>query len=114
MKQFLCDCNARLLTVNGDGHTSMYVEPSTCRDTAQAAYLISVKLPPAGTVCPVDHLPFGLPSHGPAAPGWVTSRHRWAQLDDPRRAWKHASAPVHNSGAVPDPLADGFVIATDH
>jgi pimeloyl-ACP methyl ester carboxylesterase len=53
--------NARLLTVNGDGHTSMYVEPSTCRDAAQAAYLISVKLPPTGTVCPVDQLPFGLP-----------------------------------------------------
>jgi hypothetical protein len=47
--------------VNGGGHTSMYVEPSTCRDTAQAAYLISVKLPPKGTVCPVDQLPFGLP-----------------------------------------------------
>ena len=56
--------NARLLTVNGDGHTSMYVEPSTCRDTAQAAYLISVQLPPMGTVCPVDQLPFGL-SPGP-------------------------------------------------
>ncbi len=56
--------NARLLTVNGDGHTSMYVEPSTCRDAAQAAYLISVKLPPTGTICPVDQLPFGLPAHG--------------------------------------------------
>jgi pimeloyl-ACP methyl ester carboxylesterase len=53
--------NARLLTVNGDGHTSMYVEPSTCRDAAQAAYLISLKLPPTGTICPVDQLPFGLP-----------------------------------------------------
>jgi pimeloyl-ACP methyl ester carboxylesterase len=52
--------NARLLTVAGDGHTSMYVEPSACRDAAQAAYLISVKLPAAGTVCPVDQLPFGL------------------------------------------------------
>jgi pimeloyl-ACP methyl ester carboxylesterase len=58
--------NARLLTVAGDGHTSMYVEPSTCRDKAQAAYLISLTLPAAGTVCPVDQLPFGLPPPGAA------------------------------------------------
>jgi pimeloyl-ACP methyl ester carboxylesterase len=54
--------NARLLTVAGDGHTSMYVEPSKCRDAAQAAYLITQKLPAVGTVCPVDQLPFGLPA----------------------------------------------------
>jgi pimeloyl-ACP methyl ester carboxylesterase len=52
--------NARLLTVNGDGHTSMYVEPSACRDSAELAYLVSGKLPPSGKVCPVDALPFGL------------------------------------------------------
>jgi pimeloyl-ACP methyl ester carboxylesterase len=59
--------NARLLRVAGDGHTSMYVEPSTCRDKAQAAYLIARKLPAAGTVCPVNQLPFGLPPPAPAA-----------------------------------------------
>ena len=53
--------NARLLTVAGDGHTSMYVEPSACRDAAQAAYLTSLKLPAVSKVCPVDQLPFGLP-----------------------------------------------------
>ena len=58
--------NARLLTVAGDGHTSMYVEPSACRDAAQAAYLISRKLPAAGKVCPVDQLPFGLPARSAA------------------------------------------------
>jgi pimeloyl-ACP methyl ester carboxylesterase len=52
--------NARLLKVNGDGHTSMYVEPSTCRDDAELAYLVSLRLPPRGTVCNVDQLPFGL------------------------------------------------------
>jgi len=52
--------NARLLTVNGDGHTSMYVEPSACRDSAELAYLVSGKLPAVGQVCPVDALPFGL------------------------------------------------------
>ncbi len=55
--------NAVLLTVNGDGHTSMYSEPSTCRDRAELAYLVSgaTKLPAPGTVCNVDRLPFGLP-----------------------------------------------------
>ena len=53
--------NAELLTVDGDGHTSMYVEPSACRDAAKDAYLVSGTLPAPGTVCPVDKLPFGLP-----------------------------------------------------
>jgi hypothetical protein len=51
---------ARLLTVDGDGHTSMFVEPSSCRQAAEDAYLTSLKLPPPGTVCPVNRLPFGL------------------------------------------------------
>jgi pimeloyl-ACP methyl ester carboxylesterase len=53
--------NARLLTVNGDGHTSEYSEPSTCRDTDKQAYLISLQLPRQGTVCQVNQLPWGLP-----------------------------------------------------
>jgi pimeloyl-ACP methyl ester carboxylesterase len=53
--------NARLLTVDGDGHTSMYVEPSACRDRAKLNYLVSGTLPATSTVCPVDKLPFGLP-----------------------------------------------------
>jgi pimeloyl-ACP methyl ester carboxylesterase len=52
--------NARLLTVDGDGHTSMFVEPSPCRQAAEAAYLTSLKLPQKGTVCPVSRLPWGL------------------------------------------------------
>ena len=56
--------NARLLKVNGDGHTSMFVEPSVCRDDAELAYLVSLQLPPRGTICNVDQLPFGL-SPGP-------------------------------------------------
>lgn len=54
--------SARLLTVNGDGHTSEYSEPSACRDGAKQAYLISLKLPAKGTVCPVDQLPWGRPA----------------------------------------------------
>lgn len=52
--------NARLLTVDGDGHTSEYSEPSACRDTAKQDYLISLRLPRPGAVCPVDQLPWGL------------------------------------------------------
>src|SRR5215470_19979545 len=52
--------NARLLEVNGDGHTSMFVEPSACRDDAELAYLVSLRLPAKGAVCNVDQLPFGL------------------------------------------------------
>jgi TAP-like protein len=37
--------NARLLKVNGEGHTSMFVEPSTCRDDAGLSYLVSLQLP---------------------------------------------------------------------
>lgn len=52
--------HARLLKINGDGHTSMYVEPSTCRDNAELAYLQTGKLPATGKVCAVSELPFGL------------------------------------------------------
>jgi pimeloyl-ACP methyl ester carboxylesterase len=51
---------ARLLTVNGDGHTSMFAEPSACRQAAEAAYLTSLKLPPKGKVCQVNRLPWGV------------------------------------------------------
>jgi hypothetical protein len=60
----LVNGNARLLKVNGDGHTSMFVEPSVCRDDAELAYLVSLQLPAKGTTCNVDQLPFGL-SPGP-------------------------------------------------
>jgi pimeloyl-ACP methyl ester carboxylesterase len=53
--------HARLLTVNGDGHTSEYSEPSSCRDSAKQAYLISLRLPPRGEACAVNQLPWGLP-----------------------------------------------------
>src|SRR5690349_24372214 len=50
--------------VPGFGHTSMFVEPSVCRDDAELAYLVSLQLPAKGTTCNVDQLPFGL-SPGP-------------------------------------------------
>jgi hypothetical protein len=38
----------------------MYVEPSTCRDNAELAYLEHGKLPATGKTCNVNELPFGL------------------------------------------------------
>jgi pimeloyl-ACP methyl ester carboxylesterase len=47
---------ARLLSVNGYGHTSL--QSSVCADTYTADYLVDLALPPAGTVCQPDRQPF--------------------------------------------------------
>jgi pimeloyl-ACP methyl ester carboxylesterase len=49
---------ARLLTVDGYGHTA-FLNPSTCADTYETAYLTDGTLPPPDTTCPQDHHPFG-------------------------------------------------------
>ncbi|GAB2538421.1 alpha/beta hydrolase [Nocardia heshunensis] len=48
---------ARLLTVDGYGHTEL-LNPSACAQTHIAAYLIGVTLPPADTVCKQNKGPF--------------------------------------------------------
>ena len=52
--------NARLLTVSGWGHTSLF--SSTCADNTASAYLLTGALPKAGTVCKPDEVPFAQPS----------------------------------------------------
>jgi pimeloyl-ACP methyl ester carboxylesterase len=47
---------SRLLTLHGWGHTSLFL--SSCVDGYIAGYLIDHQLPPAGTVCEQDHVPF--------------------------------------------------------
>ena len=49
---------ARLLTLEGYGHTSG-ADPSTCIDEAAIAYLIDKVLPPEGTRCQANEEPFG-------------------------------------------------------
>jgi hypothetical protein len=49
--------NAVLLTHDGYGHTSD-ADPSTCVDRAIAAYLVDLVVPPKGTTCPSNQLPF--------------------------------------------------------
>jgi pimeloyl-ACP methyl ester carboxylesterase len=47
---------ARLLTLDGYGHTSL--ASSTCIDRYTAAYLITGAVPPKGATCEPDHQPF--------------------------------------------------------
>ena len=49
--------SARLLTVQGYGHTTL-LNPSSCASQYEADYLINGTLPPEGTICQQDALPF--------------------------------------------------------
>lgn len=49
--------DSRLLTEHGWGHAS-WNAPSQCINQYVASYLIDKQLPPAGTICQQDHVPF--------------------------------------------------------
>jgi pimeloyl-ACP methyl ester carboxylesterase len=49
--------NARLLTIRGYGHTE-YDNRSTCATRYEVRYLLTGHLPPAGTICPQNAVPF--------------------------------------------------------
>jgi pimeloyl-ACP methyl ester carboxylesterase len=49
----------RLLTVAGWGHTSLFL--SSCADAHVSRYLLTGRVSPKGTVCPVDVVPFAEP-----------------------------------------------------
>ena len=51
---------SRLLTLNGYGHTTILA--SACTAQAVERYLVSVELPPRGTVCEPDVQPFDEPA----------------------------------------------------
>jgi pimeloyl-ACP methyl ester carboxylesterase len=63
--------NARLLTMEGDGHTA-YGGNTPCVDSAVDSYLVAVTLPGPGTVCEQD-VPFTAPEPEPAGSGAATS-----------------------------------------
>jgi TAP-like protein len=48
---------ARLLTVDGFGHTELF-NPSRCASDYEFSYLTTGKLPPQGAVCPQSVQPF--------------------------------------------------------
>jgi pimeloyl-ACP methyl ester carboxylesterase len=50
--------NARLLTIDGWGHSYFEGGLSTCANENMATYLIDLRLPAPGTVCPEDAPPF--------------------------------------------------------
>jgi hypothetical protein len=50
--------NARLLTIDGWGHSYFEGGLSTCANEAMTSYLIDRQLPEPGTVCPEDVPPF--------------------------------------------------------
>jgi pimeloyl-ACP methyl ester carboxylesterase len=54
---------SRLLTVNGWGHITAQTG-SRCADRHAATYLLTGVLPPEGTVCAPDEVPFAAPSKG--------------------------------------------------
>lgn len=54
----------RLLTVAGSGHTSLFL--SACADAHVSRYLLTGRVPAAGTVCPVDVVPFAQPADAAA------------------------------------------------
>ena len=49
--------SARLLTIRGYGHTE-FKNPSACATRYEVRYLLTGKLPPAGTTCPQNAVPF--------------------------------------------------------
>ncbi|MGY1636801.1 alpha/beta hydrolase [Geodermatophilus sp. SYSU D00742] len=55
--------NARLLTMEGDGHTA-YAGKSPCIDAATDAFLVDLALPAEGTVCQQE-VPFTAPAPAP-------------------------------------------------
>jgi pimeloyl-ACP methyl ester carboxylesterase len=57
---------ARLLTLDGYGHTTG-ADPSACVFRAYVAYLVQLRLPPRGTVCQPDRVPFD-PDFGQPVP----------------------------------------------
>jgi pimeloyl-ACP methyl ester carboxylesterase len=52
--------NSRLLTLAGWGHTSLFV--SSCVDAYVSTYLLTSRVPPKGTVCAPDVVPFAQPA----------------------------------------------------
>jgi hypothetical protein len=64
--------NARLLTMEGDGHTA-YGRNSACVDSATVSYLIESTLPAEGTVCQ-QQVPFLAPEQAPSGVGTGSGR----------------------------------------
>ncbi len=58
--------DSRLLTLEGQGHTSLF--SSACIDTRVSRYLLTTQVPPVGTRCRPDVVPFSAQASTRAAP----------------------------------------------
>ncbi|MEU9421218.1 alpha/beta hydrolase [Streptomyces sp. NPDC048272] len=67
--------NARLLTHDGYGHTALFNNSSSCVNSYESRYFVDGALPPPGTTCRPDTLPFASPRpHPGVAAGAFRSR----------------------------------------
>jgi pimeloyl-ACP methyl ester carboxylesterase len=64
--------NSRLLTLAGWGHTSLFT--SACIDASVSAYLLTSRVPPKGTVCQPDVVPFAEPAAAQAQRAGAASK----------------------------------------
>lgn len=69
--------NSSLLTVNGWGHTSLFL--SQCADQAVAIYLLTGITPPPGAVCSQDLVPFTVPQASAAPAGAELAARRFVR-----------------------------------
>ena len=99
--------NARLLTLDGDGHGASYVRGNACIDDAVTAYLVDLQLPEPGKVCPQALEAFPDPRTSCARPRRVytisfrAKRYphiRWHFLAAVRRGWPRTLV-VNRAGA---------------
>ena len=63
---------SRLLTLAGWGHTSLFA--SSCIDSYVSTYLLTTRVPPSGTVCRPDVVPFAEPAAAQALQAGVSSK----------------------------------------
>jgi hypothetical protein len=63
--------NSRLLTYAGWGHAAFLIRGNFCVDSHVTTYLVTTRVPPAGTVCQPAGSPFG--PQGPAAQAQATA-----------------------------------------
>lgn len=72
--------NSRLLSMNGWGHCSLFI--SACADAYVSEYLLSGTLPPEGTICDQDSVPFASMELATATVNQSRAQLVWLQLPE--------------------------------
>lgn len=79
--------NSRLLTLAGWGHGSLFL--SQCADATVAGYLVNLTLPPEGTVCTQDFVPFAPAAQRQADDQTAAGRALLARIQTPSAVREH-------------------------